>query len=251
MGIIIVFIFGLILGSFLNAVIFRLHSGESVLSGRSHCVHCGKTLQAWDLIPVFSFLFLRGRCRYCREKISWQYPIIELVTAITFVLLAASHGLWIMDYGLWFQLVMAAFLIVIAVFDFKYYLILDKVVLPATVLAVAYNIWHGQLFVGLLSGLGLAGFFWLQYLVSKGRWIGLGDVKLGFFLGNLFGWPQSLVMLLLAYFGGAAVGLVLMALGKKKFSSQLAFGTFLSASAIITMLYGAGIANWYLKLIGF
>lgn len=250
MSILLIFIFGLIVGSFLNAVIFRLHSGESFLFGHSHCMYCGKTLQAWDLIPVLSFLFLRGHCRYCGKKISWQYPIIELITAVIFALLAYTLHPTPYTLQFWFQLVMACFLIIIAVFDFKHYLILDKVVLPATVLVMVYNIWHGQLFLGILSGLGVAGFFLLQYLVSKGHWIGLGDVKLGFFLGNLFGWPQSLVMLMLAYFGGALAGLTLMALGRKKFSSRLAFGTFLSFSAIITMLYGSVIMNWYFKLIG-
>src|SRR5258708_543832 len=102
MILIAIFILGLIVGSFLNVVIFRLAKDESVIFGRSHCVNCKKELAAKDLVPLLSFVYLRGKCRYCQVKISWQYPLIELITGIIFVLLVRNYGLRITDYGLIF-----------------------------------------------------------------------------------------------------------------------------------------------------
>ena len=244
-------ILGLIVGSFLNAVIFRLSTGESFLSGRSHCPRCGHKLTAVDLIPVLSFIFLRGKCRYCKSKISWQYPLIELATAISFILLAQNFEFRISNFEFIAQAIFICFLIVISIYDLKHYLILDKVVFPALVLSIAYNLLIGQLVSGILGAVLVSGFFYLQYLFSKGRWIGFGDVKFGLLLGSLFGFPLALLVLLLAYCSGAMVGVSLIALGKKKLSSKLPFGTFLGFSAIIVLLYGDQIWNWYMKLIGF
>lgn len=262
MTLIIIFILGLIIGSFLNAIIYRLASGESFLWGRSHCRSCNKELQAYDLVPLFSFLYLGGKCRYCKDKISWQYPIIEFITAIIFVLLALSIQYEVFSIQYLFQLIFVCFLIVIAVFDLKHYLILDKVVFPAFILSVLANIFydfsnHLSFFSiqsytarGLFASLVIAGFFLIQYLISKGKWIGFGDVKLGLFLGSLAGWPQVILLMLLAYFSGAIVGLFLIALGKKNMGSKLPFGLFLSISAIIVILAGSPIMSWYLSLIG-
>ncbi|MBI4049764.1 MAG: prepilin peptidase [Candidatus Doudnabacteria bacterium] len=249
MVIVIVIVSGLIIGSFLNAAIFRLHSGQSILFDRSKCPNCKHVLGIWDLVPVLSFLFLKGRCRYCRSKISWQYPIIELATALVFVLLFwnMEYGIWNME--LWFQAIFACFFILIAVYDYKHYLILDKVLVLLFAISLGYNIYQGKLAEGLLMGAGFAAFFLLQYFLSSGRWIGMGDIKFGFVLGNMFGY-LSLIVLLLAYLGGALLGLILIAAGRKALSSRLPFGTFLSASAIMTLLYGDKILAWYLDLIG-
>jgi leader peptidase (prepilin peptidase)/N-methyltransferase len=247
--IIALFIIGLIVGSFLNAVIFRLQSGESFLFKRSHCRSCQTTLKPGDLIPVFSFLFLKGRCRYCSVKLSWQYPLVELTTAIIFVLISILYPVSSIQY--WFEIVIACFLIVIATYDFKHYLILDKVVLPGLAVVIFRNLYlHNHVWLGLASGFGIAGFFLVQYLISKGKWIGLGDVKLGLFLGNLAGWPLSILVLMLAYLSGAIAGIILIGLGKKKLESKLPFGVFLSFSAIIVMLVGNQIMERFLKLIG-
>ena len=248
--IIIFFIFGLIVGSFLNAVIFRLHSGESFLLGRSHCMHCKHELAPLDLVPVFSFIFLSGKCRYCKSKLSWQYPIVEFLTGLIFAVLFAQGQMPLISPKFLFELVMAGFFIVVGVFDLKHYLILDKVVFPGLVVVLIYNIFAGQIFLGLISGFGVAGFFLLQYVFSKGKWIGFGDVKFGLLLGNFASWPMSLVLIMLAYFLGAIVGIVLILSGKKKLGSKLPFGVFLSASAIITMIIGERLLTWYLRLIG-
>jgi leader peptidase (prepilin peptidase)/N-methyltransferase len=261
MTLIISIILGLVVGSFLNVIIHRLHAGGSILWGRSHCPHCKKELAAYDLFPVLSFIFLRGRCRNCQKKISWQYPIVETVTALTFALIALNFKFQISNFQLIAALFFASSFIVIAVFDWNHYLILDKVVYPLMVLALGWNIFldsinhsfnlSGHLIPGLLSGLGLVLFFGFQYVVSGGRWIGFGDVKFGFLLGLILGWPLSLCMLMLSYFSGALIGVGLIAWGRKQASSQVPFGTFLSFSAIITMLFGEQIIAWYLKLIGF
>jgi leader peptidase (prepilin peptidase)/N-methyltransferase len=242
------FILGLVVGSFLNALIFRLRSGESILLGRSHCVHCKHELGAKDLIPLFSFIFLQGKCRYCGKEISWQYPLVELITGIVFVLF--TFNIHNVTFNLIFNLIFACFLIVIAVFDFKHYLILDKVLLPVLVLVIIRNIFFKDFLSGLEGMLIVAGFFYLQYFFSKGRWIGFGDVKFGLFLGNLFGLKLSLFFLFLSYILGGIAGIILLASKKKKLSSKLPFGVFLSISAIIMMLIGDKLADWYLRIIG-
>src|SRR6185436_13729191 len=127
------------LGSFLNAVVYRLHTGESIVLERSHCPHCHHELAPKDLVPVLSFMLLRGRCRYCSEKISWQYPLVELLTGVVLVLLAVSLQFQFAAPHFWLALVFAATLIVIGMFDFNYYLILDIIVFPALVLATIWN----------------------------------------------------------------------------------------------------------------
>ncbi len=245
-----VFIFGLIIGSFLNAVIFRLHNHESFLFERSHCMHCKHELSGLDLVPLFSFLALKGRCRYCHKKISWQYPLIELLTAIVFVLLALNYQNSIFDIHFVYSLVISSFLIVVAVYDFKHMEILDKVIYPALGIATIYNLAYGHLVQGLIGAAIVTGFFAAQYFVSKGRWIGFGDVKFGLLLGSLFGVKMSIIMLVIAYFLGAVVGVSLLASGKKKLSSELPFGVFLSISAIIMIVWGTRITEWYFNLIG-
>lgn len=247
----IVFVFGLMAGSFLNAVIHRLHSGQPIVSDRSRCVYCGHQLNALDLVPLLSFIVLGGKCRYCRKKISWQYPVVELATASAFVLAAINYGLQITDHRFWIDLIFICTFIVIAVYDFKHYLILDKVVFPMLVLSLAVNIYSGSLMTGILGAISLSGFFLLQYGISKGRWIGLGDVKLGLLLGSVLGFNLGILNLVLSYFSGAIVGTILIIFGKKRLKSHMPFGTFLAFSAIITMLYGRIILDWYLKLIGF
>jgi leader peptidase (prepilin peptidase)/N-methyltransferase len=247
---ILIFLFGLIVGSFLNALIHRLHSGQKIVNDRSRCVSCGHELRVLDLIPLVSFVFLRGRCRYCAKKISWQYPIVELATALSFLLLFVNHES-IGDHGLWAKLVFASTFIVIAVYDFKHYLILDKVVFPILIVSLVLNVYFGTWLEGILGALALSGFFLLQYAISKGRWIGFGDVKLGLLLGLVLGLKLGALSLMLAYFLGAIVGIGLMLSGRKSLSSRLPFGTFLGISAIIVLIYGQEILNWYLNILGF
>jgi leader peptidase (prepilin peptidase)/N-methyltransferase len=255
------FLFGLIVGSFLNVVIFRLGTKESFLFNRSHCRKCGTQLQTLDLIPVFSFIYLRGRCRYCLVKLSWQYPAIELFTGLIFAGLVWMSGGEI-NLSLGLLAVLVCFLIVIAIFDLRHLLILDTVVFAGVAVAVLRNLYldfstsqspfslDSHLVLGLGGALIISGFFFLQYFFSDGRWIGFGDVKFGLLLGNLFGITQSLIFLVVAYVLGGLIGIGLLLFTSKKMSSRLPFGLFLSFSAIIMLLFGQELSGWYLRLIG-
>ena len=274
MTFIIIFIFGLVVGSFLNAVIHRLHTGQSIVYDRSSCVHCHHKLSAIDLIPVVSFFALGGKCRYCRKPISWQYPIVEIGTATSFVLVYMSNAItlkagiqdWILgslQFGgqasprmtnlaeIIFQLIFVSFLIVIFVYDLKHYLILDKVVFLAAGLALVYQTWQGNVQNALLGAGLLSGFFLLLYLVSKGRWIGFGDVKLGIFLGLLVPFPETIILFFLAYIIGAVVSVFLVSLKIRSMKDPVPFGTFLTFGAFIAMLWGRQLVEWYFRIIGF
>jgi leader peptidase (prepilin peptidase)/N-methyltransferase len=246
------FVFGLIIGSFLNAVIYRLYRGKSLM-GFSACPRCRHRLFPSDLVPVLSFLYLGGRCRYCKKAISWQYPLVELATAVIFLFLARSYLAFSIAGGAWvfgLSLVLAALLIVIFTFDLRYYLIPDLIVLIGLTAALCYRIIlpSQPVLDGIWGLILVSGFFGFLYLASRGSWIGLGDVKLGLFLGLLLGWKMSLVMLMLAYVGGALVGVVLILLRRKTMKSALPFGTFLTASSLVTLLWGERILAWYWQM---
>ncbi len=241
----IIFIFGLICGSFLNAVIFRLYEQKSFVKGRSFCPKCGQVLKINDLIPVLSFLMLKARCRYCKKSISWQYPMVEVSTGILFCLLYLIFG-WSLAFG--FYLILTSFLIIIFVYDLKYHLILDKVSIPAIILAIIFGLFlkisPWDMVFGVLIG---AGFFFLQFLVSKGKWIGGGDIRLGVLMGIMLGWQKVLLALFLAYFVGAVFSIVLIAMKRKKLKSHLPFGTFLTIGTFTALLWGQIIIDWYLS----
>ncbi len=248
-------IFGLIIGSFLNAVIYRLKSGDSIVKSRSKCTHCQKQLKAKDLVPLFSWLALKGKCRFCNDKISWQYPVVEFITALLFivgylVLVTDFSTLVILNYI--FYLIAISFLIVIFVFDHLHQLILDKVTIPLMVIAIIFIFvlrldWIEHILAGIAGG---AWFGW-QYILSKGKWIGGGDIRLGIIMGLLLGFPGVIVALFLAYILGAIVGVYLLATKKRDRGSQIAFGTFLSLSTAVTWLCGDLLLNWYLGLFNF
>jgi len=237
---------GLTVGSFLNVVIFRLDTKKSVIFGRSFCLQCNKKIKWYDNIPLFSFLILKGKCRNCKNKISWQYPLVELVTGLIFIWLYFSFGL---SFRFFSYLIFSCFLLVIFVYDLKTYYILDKVTIPAIVIAFFCNLYLGLGFWNLiLAAIIGGGFFAIQYYFSKGKWVGGGDIRLGALMGLMLGWKFLLVALFLAYFSGAIIGVILIILNKKEMSSAVPFGPFLSAATFITFIYGQPILNWYLNL---
>ncbi|OHA66769.1 MAG: hypothetical protein A3C82_00690 [Candidatus Wildermuthbacteria bacterium RIFCSPHIGHO2_02_FULL_47_12] len=280
-----VFVFGLAVGSFLNAFIYRLELREglvltkgkhkpSVMQGRSFCPHCGHTLAWHDLIPLVSFLLLRGRCRYCKLPISWQYPLVEIATALLFVAVFSLvvENLVKLSFPQMFQIgylwAIAALLIVIFVYDLKHYLIPDKLLFPAIGLALLWRgfeqfgfeisdlfwIWDLGLWISLpfvqavLAGFGASAFFFAIYVLSNGRAMGFGDVKLAFLLGLFLGWPSILAALFFAFCLGAVVGLILIALKKKGPKSEVPFAPFLIAGTAIAFFFGSSIIDWYLGL---
>jgi len=243
----LIFIFGLAIGSFLNVVIFRLGTNESILVGRSHCPKCGAILKWYDLIPALSFLIQKGKCRYCEKKISFQYPIVEIITGFLFVLILSKFGLdSLITYYL---LLISCFLIVIFVYDLKNYLILDKIVFPAIIIVLFYQILMGNFLNPFLSALLASGFFLSLVLISKGKWMGMGDVKFAILMGLILGWPNILLALFLSFFSGAIIGIVLILFGKKGLKSQIPFGPFLVGSTILIMLYGEYLNIWYYNLL--
>jgi prepilin signal peptidase PulO-like enzyme (type II secretory pathway) len=251
-----IFAFGAVIGSFLNAVLWRLHAKESFIFGRSHCPHCRHELAAVDLVPILSYLLLGGKCRYCRRTIDPAYLLIEVAAGTLFLLSALN--LMTLAGGLdaaalarlllqWYLL---AVLIIVFVYDCRYMLILPSIALSAAAVAFAGNLALGQSWWSLLVGAVFGGgFFYLQYVLSGGRWIGGGDIYLGVLLGAMVGWPQVLLVLFLAYISGAVVGSALLLARKKTMQSQVPFGTFLSAAGAVVLLYGDQIAAWYLGLI--
>jgi len=261
---------GAIVGSFLNVVIERLHNGGSLLWPPSHCPKCRHRLGLADLFPIISFIFLRGRCRYCREKISWQYPLVEIACGLLFLLAAAISSRhnpalnvfyhfnksyffsWLPAGGdLLIQLLRdwlaIAFLIVIFVYDLKWKLILDRIALPAIIIFFIINLVLGYGLANLLLATVIGfGFFALQYLISRGRWIGGGDLRVGALMGALLGWPQIILAIFLSYIIGALISIVLVITKGKKLTSEIPFAVFLAPATLITLWLGGRIISWYL-----
>ena len=260
---ILVFVLGSLFGSFLNCAIYRLHQGKSFLRGRSFCPHCKKTIDWRDNITLLGFVCLKGRCRYCLKGISWQYPLVELTTAviflITFLVRFSALDFNLLSFAYLDILIIlrdwifASFLLIIFIYDLKYYLILDKVSFPAMAVALILNLvisfsWS-SLWSYLLAALICGGFFLIQFLVSRGKWIGGGDIRVGFLMGFMLGFPIVLVALFLAYIFGAIIGSCLLLTGKKKMQSQIPFGTFLSLATLIALLFGQSLLNHYLSIL--
>lgn len=251
-----IFFFGASIGSFLNAVVWRLRTGESFVLSRSYCPKCRCTLSALDLVPVFSWLFLRGRCRRCRAGISAQYLLAELSVGALFLAAAAAAApcgfAWTSDTlaVLLFQWLVIAGMTVVFIYDLRYMLILRSVTWPLVAVGLVGNLMLGVSWSSLLLGAAVGfGFFWLQMVLSKGRWIGGGDLHMGLVMGLILGWPKVGLALWLAYVVGALMAGVLLLRGRHGWKSQIPFGTFLAAATVFTVIYGDRIINWYLGLI--
>jgi len=251
----IFFIFGLIIGSFLNVAIYRYHTSKS-FGGRSACMSCRNQLRFYELVPVFSFLFLRGRCRNCKSKISFQYILVELATGLIFSalflkfqdLFFISNLAFITAYA--YYAVMFSLLVMIATYDLKHKIIPDALSLLFGTLAFAglfffsgNNIYSGYYFhmPGLwdfLSGILIAlpfAFFWL---VSKGAWMGLGDAKLAVGLGWFLGLSMAISGIVVAFWVGAIVGIFLLLLSKKYgMKSEIPFAPFLVLGAVLAFIF--------------
>ena len=259
--VILVFIFGLIMGSFLNCAVYRLSRNEGFLFGSSYCPHCKHNLSFFDLFPLLSFVFLGRKCRYCKKNISWQYPLVELVTGLLFIFVYSKFGpisiLFSYDFfQLLFWLIVLSLFIIIFIFDLKYYIIPDEITYSAIFISLVWifysfflgTIDQSQVFYYFLSALGASGFFFSIWFLSKGKAMGFGDVKLAIFLGLILGWPNIIIGLFLAFFFGAIIGLILIFLKKKGLKSEVPFGPFLIIGTIIAAFWGDKILSWYLSL---
>jgi len=250
---------GLGIGSFLNVVIYRLPRGLSVVWGRSFCPKCRRKIAWFDNVPLLSFAWLRGHCRYCHSPISWRYPVVELLTGTLFVLGATCLGnlsnlgyLGIAEVGLTWVLFSA--LIAIFFIDLEQQIIPDEILLPVIFLFLLSKIFvphlttHYLLLTTLLPAVGAALFLFLIRVVTRGRGMGLGDVKLAFLMGLVLGFPKIIIAFYLAFLTGAIVGVILILVKKARFGQKIAFGPFLAAAIIITVLWGEKILSFSQKL---
>ncbi len=252
-----VFFIGLIFGSFLNSYIYR--QDHPTKKRRSFCPNCAHKLSFLDLIPIFSFIFLKGRCRYCNLPISWQYPLVELTTGLLFLAFfvfinprpekAPFDFITLIYYWL-----LSLLLIIIAVYDIKNFIVLDNVLFLAIAITFLYIIvwsfYTKDNFIFLnstLTALFSASFFFVIYFFSKGKWLGFGDVKLAFLIGLSVGFPNILVGLFFAFLVGAIISLGFVLFRKKGLKSQIPFAPFLIAGQLFAIFFGKESIDLYLN----
>lgn len=288
------FLFGSSLGSFTKVLADRGLKKQGI-NGRSYCPGCKTTLRWYDLLPVFSFIYLKGKCRYCHKKIGFEYIIVEILSGVLFSLLFFQlpysvffskdyFKIFITVEELFFKCFSVCILIAVALTDIKKMLIPDRIILPSIVMAtmyliittlikvaylfyylnqsstgkfLIYNIDYFRrhmfytaepLLYSVATAVLIGGFFYSLIIVTRGRGMGGGDVKLGSFIGLILGFPMSLIALLIAFISGSIVGVFLIVSGKKTFGQHIAFGPYLVLGAITVLLYGDKILNWYLHL---
>jgi len=269
-----IFIIGLCVGSFLNVLIYREAIGDlrskmkdlrfknwlpTWFLGRSYCDYCKKQLMWYDNIPLFSFLLLKGKCRFCHKKISFQYPLIEFLTGIEFVwiyfLIQSNLNFFSRFEGfysfstLFAWLLLGACFLAIFVADIKYQIIPDGAVFLG-ILIVLIKLWFDYYFTGMidfsvfLSALGASLFFLLLIFLTSGKGMGFGDVKLALLMGLILGFPKILMALAFAFLTGAIVGVILITARKKKLKSKIAFGPFLILGTVFALIYGEKILSF-------
>lgn len=242
---IIVSIFGLVIGSFLNVCIYRIPRKKSIVAPRSFCPSCKKPIQPYDNIPVLSYLILGGRCRYCKAKISWQYPFVELLTAGLFLVLFLKFG---PTWELLKYIVFILLLIIAAFTDISHRIIPNVVSVPGIVLGLIFN--SGKYIDTILAVIICAGIFWLfrqlGLWLRKQEMMGWGDIKLAAMIGAFLGIGHGLLALFIGVVTGVTVWTILMVLKLKKRKDYIPFGTFMALGAVVAIFWGANIINWYL-----
>jgi len=241
----IVVVLGTAVGSFLNVVILRTYQDRQWWRGRSACPKCGTVLHWYELIPVLSYVALGGQCRHCRTALSRQYFIVELLTALTFVAIFAATGISSVTLFAW---ITASAMIALTVYDSRWSLLPDSfsIFFAATAIIVSILMHRPWLDIA-LGGLSGVTFFGLQFIFSKGTWVGSGDILLGLGLGLLLGWQLLALCLLLAYFSGAIVASALILSRRLQRSSTMPFGPYLLAAGFVSWQWGEQIIDWYFR----
>jgi leader peptidase (prepilin peptidase)/N-methyltransferase len=240
---------GLLIGSFLNVCILRLPAGLSIVRPASRCPRCGHLLAWYENVPVVSFLVLRARCRQCGAPISWQYPLVEIVTCAVFVAATLQFGFsWLLVS----RLVLACGLIVLFMIDLRHYILPNGITLPGIVLGFAFSLltapgWMASL-IGLLAGGGLLlAISEAYYRIRHEHGLGMGDVKMLAMIGAFLGWKLMLLTIVLSSLVGSVVGLGLIVTGRGSMKHALPFGTFLAAAAMLAIFVGDPIIAWYFR----
>lgn len=243
-----VFIIGLLLGSFFNVCIYRIPREESVAFPPSHCTSCGTRLKPLDLIPVLSYIFLRGKCRYCGEKISPRYAIIELTTGIIFLKLYA-------DYGLGFEfikyVVLSCFLIIIGMIDYDTTDVYTKTTMSAIIMGIIFVVIGRYLGYGIKASLlgAVLGGSIIALIIFLTRGMGWGDAEICLLCGLYLGFYNTILLLFLSFVLGGAIGGLLIITKVKSRKDYIPFGPFIAISAMIVMMFGNKIINWYLSFL--
>ena len=261
----LVFLMGLLWGSFLGVVVYRtIKKDSSPLSGRSKCDKCSKALSWWQNIPLFSFLLLKGKCFYCKKSIDWSYPLTELITGVLFLWwFVVGRSFFILAGSPWsilqpvFWLVVGMALLVVFLTDLKYGIISDGTNLFLFSWVLFYRlllVGNGEMMMvdfgkAVVSAIVLTGFFWSLWWFTKGKGFGFGDVKFAPSIGLLLGWPKTLVGTMSSFVIGSVVGVLLILLGKKKFGQTIPFGPFLVVGIVVALLWGGPLWNWYLGML--
>jgi len=239
---IIIFILGLLFGSFANVIIYRMPKEESIVYPPSHCPSCNARLKAWDLVPVLSWLFLQGRCRYCKEKISFRYAVVELLCGVLFLGVYLRYGLTMETLA---GFMFAVILLASAFIDLDHGIIPDRLTYPGIALGLLLSFWTLGFLPALYGTLAFGGLMFIIAVVSNGG-MGGGDIKMAGCIGAFTGLIGSAVTLIMAAFLGAIFGLVLILLKKGGRKTAVKFGPFLAVSAYTAYLYAENIFHWYL-----
>ena len=254
-----IFIIGAMLGSFFNVCIYRLPRGEGIIFPGSHCPKCQAQLKPWDNIPILSYIFLRGKCRYCNGIISSRYILVESITGLLYLGLYLRFGLGVEFF---YYIFFISVLVIITFIDIEHFLILDKITYPSMVVGLMACLIKKDLAggaIGLLVGAGIIyGIVVVSAVILKminhpckdEGGMGLGDVKLGGVMGVFLGWKFVLVALFLACLFGSIIGLFLIFLKLKKRTDYIPFGPYLAMGSLVVVLWGEKVLGWYLGLLG-
>jgi leader peptidase (prepilin peptidase)/N-methyltransferase len=244
----LVTLIGACVGSFLNVCIYRLPRHESVAWPASRCTHCGRSLAWYENVPVVSWLLLRGRCRTCREAVSWMYPLVEITTALVFLSGYLLYGLTPLAAV---RVLFASALVVLFVTDLQHKILPNAITVPGIVVGFVCSLfvepgWRDSL-IGIVIGGGvLFAIAEAYYRVRGQEGLGMGDVKLLGMIGAFLGWKLVLLTLVLASFAGSVAGGAMIVSGRGDMKYALPFGTFLAVGALVAAIWGIPIVDWYL-----
>ena len=247
------FVFGLLIGSFLNVVVYRLPRGVDILTRRSFCPQCKSGISWFHNLPLVSFLLLRGRCRDCRARIPWRYPLVELVSGL---LLGFSIWRWGLTSSALVSTVFACAMLVLALIDIDFRILPNVITLPGIVIGVGFSLVDPRvsladsLLGALLGGGVLYGLAWLYLKTRSREGMGMGDVKMMAMVGAFVGWRGAFVTLFVGSLLGSLVGLLMVLVRGKQWHYALPFGTFLALAAVITDAYGSELMAWYMGIFG-
>ena len=249
--IILIFVLGLIVGSFSNVCIYRIPRNESVIYPASHCPKCRTKIKPVDNIPLLSYILLKGRCRNCGSKISIQYPVVEFLTGLIYLIIYLIYGLSIQSLV---YIILSSALIIIAFIDLQEQIIPDIISLPGIVVGlilsfiVPYISFINSVLGALVGGGIILIIAWVGSIIFKKEAMGGGDVKLAAMIGAFLGWRYTIISLFLGFFLGALIGIILIMTKIKKREDAIPFGPFIALGSIITLLWGEKILSWYIGI---